>query len=229
MRRRIAARSATSRRPAIAPCGTGRRASTASPSSAAAKRRRCASVGLPGDPDDSHSRYIEAEVDGVIVASIYLPNGNPIGTEKFAYKLRWMERLARARRRTAGRGAAGRCWPATTMSFPRTATPSRAGRWPMTRCSSPKARPRSARSSTRAGPTRCARSTRTSRGSTPSGIIRPAPGSATRASASTICLLSPQAADRLRGAGVDKWARGEEKASDHAPTWVELGLEAPSR
>ena len=50
-------------------------------------------VGLPGDPDDSHSRYIEAEVARVIVASIYLPNGNPIGTEKFAYKLRWMERL----------------------------------------------------------------------------------------------------------------------------------------
>ena len=44
-------------------------------------------VGLPGDPDDSHSRYIEAEVDGLIVGSIYLPNGNPVGTEKFAYKL----------------------------------------------------------------------------------------------------------------------------------------------
>src|SRR5688572_16987957 len=51
-------------------------------------------VGLPGDPDDSHSRYIEAEVGAIIVASIYLPNGNPIGTDKFAYKLRWMERLA---------------------------------------------------------------------------------------------------------------------------------------
>ena len=44
-------------------------------------------VGLPGDPDDSHSRYIEAEVGGVVVASLYLPNGNPIGTEKFDYKL----------------------------------------------------------------------------------------------------------------------------------------------
>ena len=55
-------------------------------------------VGLPDDPDDTHSRYIEAEVDGLIVASIYLPNGNPIGTEKFDYKLRWMRRLeARAR------------------------------------------------------------------------------------------------------------------------------------
>ncbi|MFL6801453.1 MAG: exodeoxyribonuclease III, partial [Sphingomicrobium sp.] len=50
-------------------------------------------VGLPGDPDDTHSRYIEAEVGGVIVASLYLPNGNPVGTEKFAYKLKWMERL----------------------------------------------------------------------------------------------------------------------------------------
>ena len=50
-------------------------------------------VGLPGDPDDSHSRYIEAEVDGFVVGSLYLPNGNPIGTEKFDYKLRWMERL----------------------------------------------------------------------------------------------------------------------------------------
>src|SRR5258708_26274120 len=50
-------------------------------------------VGLPDDPDDSHSRYIEAEVDDLIVASLYLPNGNPVGTEKFDYKLRWMERL----------------------------------------------------------------------------------------------------------------------------------------
>src|SRR3954452_11134947 len=50
-------------------------------------------MGLPGDPDDTHSRYIEAEVGGVVVGSLYLPNGNPIGTEKFAYKLKWMERL----------------------------------------------------------------------------------------------------------------------------------------
>ena len=50
-------------------------------------------VGLPGDPDDSHSRYIEADVNGVVVSSLYLPNGNPIGTEKFDYKLRWMDRL----------------------------------------------------------------------------------------------------------------------------------------
>jgi exodeoxyribonuclease-3 len=42
-------------------------------------------IGLPGDPDDTHSRYIEGALDGIVVGSIYLPNGNPVGTEKFAY------------------------------------------------------------------------------------------------------------------------------------------------
>ncbi len=49
--------------------------------------------GLPGDQDDDHARYIEAEIGGIRVASLYLPNGNPINTDKFPYKLRWMERL----------------------------------------------------------------------------------------------------------------------------------------
>ena len=53
--------------------------------------------GLPGDADDVQSRYIEAIVStkgrAIRVASIYLPNGNPLGTDKFGYKLRWMERL----------------------------------------------------------------------------------------------------------------------------------------
>src|SRR4028119_638921 len=53
-------------------------------------------TGLPGDPDDTHSRYIEAEVGGVVIGSIYLPNGNPVGTEKFAYKPAWMERVGKA-------------------------------------------------------------------------------------------------------------------------------------
>lgn len=52
-------------------------------------------TGLPGDPADEQARYLEAVIDGLKVASIYLPNGNPIGTEKFAYKLAWLERLRR--------------------------------------------------------------------------------------------------------------------------------------
>ena len=49
--------------------------------------------GLPGDDDDEQARYLEATTFGLRVASIYLPNGNPIDTEKFPYKLAWMERL----------------------------------------------------------------------------------------------------------------------------------------
>jgi exodeoxyribonuclease-3 len=52
---------------------------------------------LPGEPEDSQARYLEAEIShngGVVrVACLYCPNGNPIGTEKFDYKLRWMDRL----------------------------------------------------------------------------------------------------------------------------------------
>lgn len=54
--------------------------------------------GLPGDDADDHARFIEAVTGGatpVRVVGIYLPNGNPIGTEKFAYKLAWMDRLNR--------------------------------------------------------------------------------------------------------------------------------------
>ena len=57
--------------------------------------------GLAGEPDDEHARYLEAQVFGLRVACIYLPNGNPQPGPKFDYKLRWMERL-RARMREIG-------------------------------------------------------------------------------------------------------------------------------
>lgn len=49
--------------------------------------------GLPGDPDDTHSRYIEAAIKGIIVGCLYLPNGNPCPGPKFDYKLAWFARL----------------------------------------------------------------------------------------------------------------------------------------
>ena len=49
--------------------------------------------GLPGDPDDTHSRYIEAAIGGVLVGCLYLPSGNPAPGPKFDYKLRWFDRL----------------------------------------------------------------------------------------------------------------------------------------
>ena len=49
--------------------------------------------GLPGDDEDTHSRYIEAAVSGILVGCLYLPNGNPAPGPKFEYKLRWFDRL----------------------------------------------------------------------------------------------------------------------------------------
>src|SRR3546814_10339116 len=49
--------------------------------------------GLAGDPEDAHSHYLEVDVDGLTVASIYLPNGNPQPGPKFGYKLKWIDRL----------------------------------------------------------------------------------------------------------------------------------------
>ena len=63
---------------------------------------------LPGDPADRESRYIEAAVNGVLVASLYAPNGNPQPGPKFAYKLAWMERLAAHAAELYGAGRAGR-------------------------------------------------------------------------------------------------------------------------
>ena len=67
--------------------------------------------GLPGDPDDSHSRYIEAAVNGILIGGLYLPNGNPRPGPKFDYKLRWFDRLighAAELLASGGAGDAGR-------------------------------------------------------------------------------------------------------------------------
>jgi exodeoxyribonuclease III len=50
--------------------------------------------GLPGDPEDIQSRYIEAKINGVLIACLYLPNGNPAPGPKFDYKMAWLKRLA---------------------------------------------------------------------------------------------------------------------------------------
>ena len=60
---------------------------------------------LPGDPDDSHSRYIEAAVNGVLIGCMYVPNGNPAPGPKFDYKLRWYDRLSQRAQELLATGA----------------------------------------------------------------------------------------------------------------------------
>ncbi|MBA2635205.1 MAG: exodeoxyribonuclease III [Sphingomonas sp.] len=178
-------------------------------------------IGLPGDPDDSHSRYIEAEVAGLIVASIYLPNGNPVGTDKFDFKLRWMERLAARAAELLDEERpvvlAGDCnvVPEDRDVFSARATAHDALLQPETRAAY--------RRIVTQGWTDALRA-----------LHPDEPRLFTFWDYTAGCwqrdagfridhlLCSPEAADRLRSAGVDKWARAEEKASDHAPTWVEL-------
>lgn len=59
---------------------------------------------LPGDEQDSHARFLEVVIQGVRIVNVYLPNGNPVGTEKFAYKLAWMDRLGLQMRRWLAEG-----------------------------------------------------------------------------------------------------------------------------
>ena len=77
------------------------------------ERRR----GLPGDPDDTHSRYIEAEVNGLVVGCLYLPNGNPAPGPKFDYKLRWFDRLISYGQLLLKARGSRVFFAATTMSF----------------------------------------------------------------------------------------------------------------
>jgi exodeoxyribonuclease III len=56
------------------------------------------STTLAGDEADSHARYLETTIEGLRIVNLYLPNGNPVGSEKFGYKLAWMERLQKQMR-----------------------------------------------------------------------------------------------------------------------------------
>jgi len=176
--------------------------------------------GLAGEDEDEHSRYLEAEVNGLVVASIYLPNGNPIPGPKFDYKLRWIERLAaRARALLAEERPvvlAGdyNVIPNDDDVYSVRAMASDALMQPESRQGY---RRLLAQGWTDALRTRF-----------PGGGVWTfwdyQAGAWQRDAGFRIdhLLMSAQAADRFVDAGVDKEYRGREKASDHAPTWVTL-------
>lgn len=178
-------------------------------------------VGLPGDPDDSHSRYIEAEVDDIVVASLYLPNGNPVGTEKFDYKLRWMERLREhaaeliATERPTILAGDWNVVPEDRDVFSIKAAAKDALVQPETRAAW--------RQILNQGWTDALRMLHPDMANLYTFWDYTA-GCWQRDAGFRIdhLLLSPEVTDRLVAADVDRWARGEEKASDHAPTWVQL-------
>jgi exodeoxyribonuclease-3 len=181
-------------------------------------------IGLDGDRNDTHARYIEATLRGVRIASIYLPNGNPVESDKFPYKLAWMERLmARARELLAGETPA-------VLAGDYNVAPADADvydpeAWRGDALCRPESR-RAFRALLHAGFTDAFR------------VFHPEPHRYSfwdyqamrwnRDEGLRIdhVLLSPQATDRLVSAGIDKHVRAWEKPSDHVPVWIDLAIEA---
>ena len=179
--------------------------------------------GLPGDPDDSHSRYIEAEAHGVVVGCLYLPNGNPQPGPKFQYKLAWFERLIQH--------ASGlfRAKKPVVLAGDYNVVPTdaldiyNAKSWQKDALLQPE--------------TRAAWRRLLDQGWVDSiRHLHPKDKVFTfwdyfrkhweRDAGLRIdhLLLNEAAAPGLRAAGVDRWVRGRPKASDHAPAWVELNV-----
>jgi exodeoxyribonuclease III len=178
-------------------------------------------TGLPDDPAPEQARYIEAEAHGVIVASIYLPNGNPVGTDKFAYKLEWMERLHRhaadllAEERPVILAGDYNVIPEDRDTYSVKAMANDALMQPESRAA--------LRRIIYQGWTDALRQIHPDDDKLYTfWDYQAAAWQRDAGFRIDHFLLSPQAADRLAGAGVHKWARGEEKASDHAPVWASL-------
>ena len=175
---------------------------------------------LPGDPDDANSRYIEATVDGVVIGCLYLPNGNPAPGPKFDYKLRWLDRLIAHSAELVSSGS-----PVVLAGdynvIPTERDVYKPERWVDDALFRVEVREAFARL-IKQGWTDAIR------------VLHPDEQIYTfwdyfrnayaRDAGLRIdhLLLNPPVAERLVSAGVDRNVRGWEKASDHAPTWVEL-------
>lgn len=176
--------------------------------------------GLPGDPDDTHSRYIEAEIGGITFGCLYLPNGNPAPGPKFDYKLRWFDRLARHSQDLMDAGS-----PAVLCGdfnvVPAAIDAVVPGRWVGDAVYFPASREAYAEILADGW----IDAIRT---------LHPEKGIYTywnfsfrgydRSSGLRMdhLLISPSLSDRLTKAGVDAEVRGWERPSDHAPAWIEL-------
>lgn len=175
---------------------------------------------LPGDPEDEHSRYLEAVIDGITIGCLYLPNGNPAPGPKFDYKLKWFERLqVHAQSLLAQQKPVILTGDYNVMPTERDVY--KPERWVDDALFRPETRAAFAKLAAQGW-------TDALRTLYPDETIytfwdyfRDAFG---RNAGLRIdhFLLSPEIAPRLQSAGVDKEVRGWEKTSDHAPVWIEL-------
>ncbi len=181
----------------------------------------CAS--LPGNSEDHQARYIEAAVQGVLVSSIYLPNGNPQPGPKFDYKLAWLERLTAHAADLMESGApvvlAGdyNVVPTQQDIYPTRSLDNNALIQPESRAAFARLRAQGWTDAMRKlqpqGPLWTFWDYKYDRWSKDKGMRL------------DHFLLSPKLSNRLMDGGVDRWVRGQVNASDHAPIWISLDLD----
>lgn len=184
------------------------------------------SARLPGDDSDEQSRFIEAvvSVDGgaLRVVSLYLPNGNPVGTERFAYKLAWMKRLEKyASKRLRDEEAFVLAGDYNVIPEPEDANNPEA--WVDDALFQPESR-QAFRRLLNLGLTDGFRACHAEGGHYTFWDYQGGAWQKNHGIRIDHLLLSPQAADRLAGATIDKRTRAWEKPSDHVPVVVELTL-----
>jgi exodeoxyribonuclease III len=176
--------------------------------------------GLPGDPEDLHSRYIEAEVGGIIVGCLYLPNGNPAPGPKFDYKLKWFARLAQHAKKLV-KSDKPVLLAGDYNVMPTNLDVYKPERWLDDALFRPEVRTAYAKL-VKQGWIDAIRHLH------PEEVIYTLWDYFRNAYARNAglridhLLLNPVLAPRLKRAGVDRNVRGWEKTSDHAPTWIEL-------
>ncbi len=175
---------------------------------------------LPGAPADTQARYIEAAVNGVLIGCLYLPNGNPRPGPKFNYKLAWFERLIAHAAALRATGAP------VILAGDYNVVPTEADiyqphRWKDDALLQPEVRAAFQRLLADGW-------TDALRHIHPDGLLWTFWAylhnrwPADKGLRLDHLLLTPDLAERLVDAGVDRWVRGEAEASDHAPAWIEL-------
>lgn len=177
---------------------------------------------LPGDSADQQARYIEAAVHGVLVTSIYLPNGNPHPGPKFEYKLAWLERLIAHAAELMKAGIpvvlAGdyNVVPTPQDIYPTRSLDNNALIQPQSREAFARLLAQGWTDALRKlypqGPLWTFWDYEYERWPKDKGMRL------------DHLLLSPTLSGRLQDGGVDRWVRGEINASDHAPVWINLDL-----
>jgi len=181
---------------------------------------------LPGGNGDDHARYIEAVVPGehgiVRVASVYAPNGNPIGTDKFKYKLGWLERLAQhAQELLALEEPLAFMGDFNVIPEDDDCYDPRA--WEMDALFQPESRAAFRRVEC-LGFTDAFRACHAETQQYTFWDYQAGAWQKDHGIRIDHILLSPQAGDRLSGCAIDKHVRGREKPSDHVPVWCEVAI-----